>query len=213
MRLRRLLPARRIRALLYIVLGIALVFNPVYLDPFGIGAERYEYRTARVAPAEDGLQFRSEVPDEVERLSDVDCYFHESQPFDCEIQGVLADGRNRSAVALDTSRFDLRSYIYVNASFYRRYYWSEPVGTVNESVPDEEEQTRITVQFRRVESRAVLEDVSLPLDAFDEDYRARCRHHLSVVRRSPPGADRRPGLASRAASGTSQSTPSPVRVW
>lgn len=169
------LPARRTRALLYIALGIVLVFNPVYIDPLGIGAEQYEYRTAQILPTEDGFKYQSQVPDEVERLTGVDCYFDQNQPFECEIQGVLADGRNRSAVVRDTSRFDLHSYIHVNESFYRRHYWSHPVGPVNESVPDHEERTRIAVQFRRVETQVVLEEVSLPVDAFDEEYRTGIR--------------------------------------
>lgn len=175
------LPARRSRALLYVALGIVLVFNPVYLDPLGIGAEQYEYRTAQVLPTEDGLQYQSQVPDEVERLNDVDCYFDQSQPFECEIQGVLADGRNRSAVVLDTSPYDFHSYIHVNESFYRRYYWSDPVGPVNESVPADEKRTRITVQFSHVETRVVFEDVSLPIDAFDEEYRAGIRRGRLVT--------------------------------
>jgi hypothetical protein len=137
------LSARRKWALLFIAIGIVLVFNPVYLDPFGIGAEQYEYRTAQVTPSENYLQYHSGVPEEVNRLNDVDCYFDVTQPIECEIQGVLADGQNRSAVVRDTSRWDLQSYIHVNGTFYRRYYWSDPLGPVNESVPDEEEASNI----------------------------------------------------------------------
>jgi hypothetical protein len=173
--LHRLLPARRKRALLSIVLGLVLVFNPLYLDPLGIGAERYEYRTAQVTPSENSLQYHSEVPDEVKRLKGVDCYFDVNHPIECEIPGVIADGQNRSAVVRDTSRWNLHSYIHVNGSFYRRYYWSDPLGPVNESVPDDEKRTNITVQFRDVETRDVLEDVSLPVDAFEEEYRAGIR--------------------------------------
>jgi len=165
------IPPRRARALLYVAIGAVLVFNPVYLDPLGIGAEQYEYRTARVVPAEDGIEYRARVPDEVERLAGVDCYFGQVRPFDCEVQGVLADGRNRSAIVRDTSRFDLQSYVYVNESFYRRYYWSDPMQPADASAADGEGLTRISVQYRPVESSVVFEDVSLDLDAFDENYR------------------------------------------
>ena len=59
-------------ALLYVALGVLLVFGPTCAGPWDVGKERYTYTAVAVTPTEDGLGYGSKRPEESVRIQDVE---------------------------------------------------------------------------------------------------------------------------------------------
>lgn len=147
-------PARRV--------GLLLVLNPFYLDPLGIGEEQYEYRAVAVTATDQGLRYEARPPAEVTWVRGVDCFPEEPRPIECSIQAPLADGEEHATVTSDAFVGDVESYVHVDGTYYRRHYRAEPIG---------DGAAQVTVRYRPVHTRTVIEDASVGVEALREPHR------------------------------------------
>ncbi len=159
----RFVPSARTRALVYVGIGIILVTNPLYLDPLDLGEERYTYTAAEITPTESGIQYESELPDNVQGVRGIECYFGQPQPVECLAQGTLIDGDPHSRVLTTAYSGDFTSYIRLNNTLYNRSYRGESVAN---------QATRITVRYTEADARTVLDSVSVSPDYIQERHRS-----------------------------------------
>ncbi|USZ74106.1 hypothetical protein NGM07_11650 [Halorussus vallis] len=146
------------------------MLNPFYLDPLGLGAQRYGYSATEVTPVDSDLRYETPPPAEIETVEDVDCYsFGSETSVECALQNRFTNGRNFTTLLEDAPNTSWGTYVRLNGNFYRRYYRGEFVA--RNRTGRRERRTRVTVRLLPVSAEDLLDNVSTEVDDISGAYR------------------------------------------